>query len=69
MAEFGESRIGQILSGLGRLVGLFGGSAKSGYLRAFEGLRSALLETGDPRPLLKGDMPRPELQSLLRVID
>jgi len=47
MAEFGESRIGQILSGLGRLVGLFGGSAKSGYLRAFEGLRSALLETGE----------------------
>jgi len=38
-------------------------------ISAVKQLADVLLETGDPRPLLKGDMPRPELQSLLRGIE
>jgi 2-methylisocitrate lyase-like PEP mutase family enzyme len=38
-------------------------------ISAVKELADVLLETGDPRPLLKTDMPRPELQSLLRGVE
>jgi 2-methylisocitrate lyase-like PEP mutase family enzyme len=44
----------------------YGASFARQAITAVKELGEILLETGDPRPLLKGGMPRPELQSLLR---
>jgi 2-methylisocitrate lyase-like PEP mutase family enzyme len=38
-------------------------------ISAVKELADVLLETGDPRPVLKGDMARPELQALLRGVE
>ena len=47
----------------------YGAAFSRHALSAVKELADALLETGDPRPLFKSDMPRPELQSLLRGVE
>jgi len=47
----------------------YGAAFSRHAISAVKELADVLLETGDPRPVLKSDMPRPELQSLLRGIE
>jgi 2-methylisocitrate lyase-like PEP mutase family enzyme len=47
----------------------YGASFARHAISAVKKLADELLETGDPRPMLRADMPRPELQSLLRGIE
>ena len=47
----------------------YGASFSRLAISAVKELAEALIETGDPRPLLRGGMARPELQSLLRGIE